>query len=175
VRQGKVRVLGCSNHSPAGLKAALGLQARDRLARFEFDQVQLSLAWPHAGRDLAGDCVSQGVSLLAWSPLGGGFLSGKYRRGRPRPPGRRQDPEGAFPELPEPRLDRFLDLLGKVAEAEAMTPAQAALGWVLGRPGVASAVLGCRTPEQLREDLGARPLSVHGASLLERGSALAAA
>lgn len=175
VRGGKVRALGCSNFPPEALRDAVGIQARAGLARFEFDQVQFSLAWPRAEEELAPVCAAQGVSLLAWSPLGGGFLSGKYRRGRPRPAGRRQDPARAFPEVPEERLDRFMDLLGKVAEAQGLTPAQAALGWVLGRPGLAGAVLGCRTLEQLREDLGAKPLPEKAASLLARGAALAAA
>ena len=169
-KQGKVRVLGCSNFDPSQWGAALSWAGRRR-PRFEFNQVQLSLAFPYPEADHAGLCAGSGASLLAWSPLGGGFLSGKYR-GAPPPEGRRKDPEKAFPVLPEARLAGLLELLEKVAALEGLTMAQAALGWVIGKACVASAVVGARRPEQVREAFGARPLSPRSRALLDRASAV---
>lgn len=171
-RQGKARVLGCSNFPPADWRAALSWAGKKK-PRFEFNQVQLSLAYPYPEADHAGLCAEAGTSLLAWSPLGGGFLSGKYRKPS-RPEGRRKDPEKAFPVLPEARLAALLELLEKVAALEGLTMAQAALGWVVGKPCVASAVVGARGPEQLREALRARPLSPKSQMMLDRASAVIA-
>ena len=169
-RQGKARALGCSNFPPVDLARSLAWAAGKR-PRFEFDQVQFSLAAPWAERELAPLCAEEGVSVLAWSPLGGGLLSGKYM-GPSRPSGRRQDPGKAYPPLPEAGLGPVLELLKRVAVLEGVSMAQAALGWVLGKPWVASAVVGARTPEQLREILAARPLSTKAQTLLDRAAAV---
>lgn len=171
-RQGKVRVLGCSNFSPPEWDAALSW-AGTKKPRFEFNQVQVSLAVPYALADFAALCSREGVSLTAWSPLAGGFLSGKYRGGS-RPEGRRKDPAKAYPPLPEGRLEPVLTLLEKVAELEQMTMAQAALGWLLGKTCVAGVVVGARRPEQLREALGAKRLTEKSQSLLDRAASLVA-
>lgn len=168
LQMGKVRVLGCSNFPPDIHRASLAW-AGQTSTRFEFNEVQLSLAAPFAVQDLERLHAEAGVSALAWSPLGGGFLTGKYR-GRARPEGRRQDPGKAFPLLPEAGLSSLLGLLEKVAALDGVTLPQAALGWVIGKPFVAAAVVGARTPEQLRECLAARPLSVKAQSLLDRAA-----
>lgn len=157
VKAGKVGVLGVSNFDARQLEQWRTLPPR-------FNQVQYSLAARFAERD-----VRPGVPLLAWSPLGGGLLTGKYRGGK-RAAGRRASPH-AFPALPEARLEPLVELLARVAELEELTPAQAALGWILGKPFVAAAVLGARNVSQLEESLGARPLSAKAAALLDRGSA----
>lgn len=172
VRQGKVRTLGCSNFAPAEWGAALSWAGAKR-PRFEFNQVQLSLAAPWALADFASLCERENVSLTAWSPLGGGFLTGKYR-GAKRPDGRRKDPEKAFPPLGEPRLEPMLTLLEKVAEFEGVTMTQAALGWLLGKTAVAGIVVGSRRPEQLREALASRRLSPKAQALLDRASKVSA-
>lgn len=165
VRQGKVRVLGCSNFDPAQLEQALGKDPR-----FEFDQVQISLAAPRALADFAALCSRENVSLTAWSPLGGGLLTGKYRAGQT---GRRSAAK-PYPPLPEERLAPVLTLLEKVAELEGLTMSQAALGWLLGKTHVAGIVVGARRPEQLRETLSARRLSPKSQSLLDRAAAVSA-
>lgn len=172
LRQGKVRALGCSNFPPAAWESALAWSSSGR-PRFEFNQVQLSLAAPFALADFAGLCAREGVSLTAWSPLGGGLLTGKYR-GTSRPRGRREDPEKAFPSLPEARLAPLLTLLEKVAVLEGVTPAQAALGWLLGKPAVAGVIVGSRGPDQLREALAARRLGPKSQDLLDRAAAVVA-
>lgn len=174
VAAGKVRVLGCSNFSGPQLAVAAAAAARAGRARLEFDQVQYSLAARFCEEDLVPVAAREGASLLAWSPLAGGYLSGKYRAGAPRPPGRRRVPGTAFPAVPEERLDGLLRVLDVAARLEGLTPAQTALGWVMGRPGVASVVVGAREPAQLEETLGARTLSAKAASVLDQASRVCA-
>ncbi|MBI5631015.1 MAG: aldo/keto reductase [Elusimicrobia bacterium] len=173
-RQGKVRVLGCSNFSGPQLGRCLAPAAERGWARFEFDQVQYSLASRFIEEDLLPACLENEVGILAWSPLGGGLLSGKYHGG-PRPEGRRRDPDAAFPRLAEGRLEGLVAVLKQVARLETLTPAQAALGWLMSRPGVASAVVGARTSKQLKENLQARPLSAQSLAFLEKASRLCSA
>ncbi len=147
------------------------LAAAGRRARFEFDQVQYSLVARFAEADLVPAAVPAGVSLLAWSPLAGGLLTGKYAA--PGARGRRESAD-AFPYVAAGAGAAAVEVLRRVAELEGATPAQAALGWIMGKPFIASAVVGARTPAQLEEALGARPLSARGAALLDRASALLA-
>jgi aryl-alcohol dehydrogenase-like predicted oxidoreductase len=149
---GKVRVLGCSNFSGEQLESALAL------GRLEFDQVQYSLASRFIEGDLAPVCAREGVSLLAWSPLGGGLLAA--RAGRPP----------RFPHLPEARLSGLVDVLKKSAALDGVLPVQAALAWTAGRPGVASAVVGARTREQLEQTLSFSHLSAKARAFLDRAS-----
>jgi aryl-alcohol dehydrogenase-like predicted oxidoreductase len=167
VRAGKVRVLGCSNFSGDQLAAAL--RPAGGRARFEFDQVQYSLVARFAEADLVPVAARAQVSLLAWSPLAGGLLTGKYAA--PGVSGRRAAAD-AFPYVAAASGAAAADVLRRVAALEGATPAQAALGWIMSKPFVASAVVGARTPAQLEETLAARPLSARGSALLDRASAL---
>ena len=169
VRAGKVRVLGCSNFSGEQLERSLEASRR---SRFEFDQVQYSLVSRFPEADLVPVARRAGVSLLAWSPLAGGLLTGKY--GTPGVPGRRAAPD-AFPFVAPAAAQAAVAVLRRVAELEGVTPAQAALGWVLSKPFVAAAVVGARTTDQLGEALGARRLSARGMEFLDRASAVAGA
>ncbi len=168
VRAGKVRVLGCSNFGGPQLTMALRASAASGRARFEFDQVQYSLAARSCESDLVPVATQAGVSLLAWSPLAGGLLTGKYAA--PGAAGRRADPE-AFPWVAPAAGAAVVEVLRRVAALERTTPARAALGWAIGKPLVASAVVGARTPAQLEDSLGARPLTARSAALLDRASA----
>ncbi len=159
VRAGKVRVLGCSNFSGEQLASAGG--------RFAFDQVQYSLAARFPENDLVPVAQRDGVSLLAWSPLAGGLLSGKYAAAGAS--GRRADAD-AFPYVEPQRGAALVKVLQAVAALESSTCAQAALGWIMGKPFVASAVLGARTTAQLSELLDSKPVSPRAAALLDRAS-----
>lgn len=170
VAAGKVRVLGCSNLEGREVREWIALASSRGWTRPEFNQVQYSLAV----RDAEGDMVplhkEEGVSLLAWSPLGGGLLTGKYAGPGPRPEGRRQNPDAAFPPLPEKRLSGLIQVLKKVAVLEGVTAGQAALGWALGCPALASAIVGARSREQLAQSLSARPLSAKARVFLDQAS-----
>jgi aryl-alcohol dehydrogenase-like predicted oxidoreductase len=167
VTAGKVRVLGCSNFSGDQLTQSLGTAAAAKSARFEFDQVQYSLVARFPENDLAPVAEREGVGILAWSPLAGGLLSGKY--GAAGAAGRRADAD-AFPYVAPERGAAVVEVLKRVAALERTTCAQAALGWIMGKKFVASAVIGARTPAQLAELLDARPLSPRAAALLDRAS-----
>lgn len=158
---GKVRVLGCSNFSGEQLVSARG--------RFAFDQVQYSLAARFAENDLVPVAERDGVSLVSWSPLAGGLLSGKYASAAAS--GRRAGAD-AFPYVEPQRGAALVKVLQAVAALERSTCAQAALGWIMGKPFVASATLGARTPAQLAELLDSKPLSPRAAALLDRASEL---
>jgi aryl-alcohol dehydrogenase-like predicted oxidoreductase len=101
--------------------------------------------------ELAPVCVDQGLGILTWSPLAGGFLSGKYRRGQPRPKGARLS-EGNF-NFNEQKAYDIVDELDRVATAHGGTITQASLNYLLCKPGVSSVVVGIRTPEQLADNL----------------------
>lgn len=167
VSAGKVRYLGCSNFMRNDWSLCLKWAKDLGRPRLEFNECQLSLAAPFIEKELGRFCVEEGLSLLAWSPLGGGLLTGKYM-GEKRPRGRRKNSAHAFPPLDEERLAGPLEVLKRAARSEGLTMAQAAIGWVLGKNWVASVILGARTEEQLRELLGARPLSEKSMSLLDR-------
>lgn len=170
-RAGKIRALGCSNFTGGDMRDWLSAAAAKGWARLEFNEIQFSLAC----RDIEGNeapvCAASGLGLIAWSPLGGGFLSAKYGPGS-KDQGRRSDPSKAFPPLPETRLGGLIELLKRVAVLEGVTPAQAALGWALGKPWLSSALLGARTLAQLEQNLAAKPLSARGLAFLEKGSAV---
>ncbi len=169
---GKVRVLGCSNFYGEQLQRSLELAATGRRHRFEFDQVEYSLANRQIEGDVMPVCAASDVSVLAWSPLGGGFLSGKYSRAGKRPEGRRRDPEKAFPPLPEERLGGLSRVLERIATLEVISPAQAAIGWLLGKPHVASVIVGARTADQLEMNLASRALPPRSAAFLDKASEL---
>jgi aryl-alcohol dehydrogenase-like predicted oxidoreductase len=169
VKAGKVRAMGCSNFEGREWRECLAWAQEHKAARFEFNEIQFSIASPEAEDDLAQMCAKEQLGVLAWSPLGGGLLSGKYRNAK-RPKGRRNDPEKAFPFFFEKKLDGVLGLLEKVAQLEGVSMAQAAIGYVISKPWISSAILGARTPRQLAETLAAKPLSEKAVSLLDRGA-----
>lgn len=161
VRWGQVRYIGVSNFSGWQLMKALGISDRNGWARFVSLQGYYSLLCRDIELELIPLCREEGLGLLAWSPLGGGFLTGKYRRGQPRPQGaRRSNPEGQFLQFDEEKGYEIVDELERIAGAhDARTPegkpsiAQAALNYLLRKPGVTSVIIGARTEKQLAENL----------------------
>jgi len=154
VRAGKVRYVGCSNYPAWRLALALGTSERRGWARYDSLQPHYNLA--HRGefeRELEELCLDQALGVIPYSPLAGGFLTGKYRRGEPVPESARAASvqQRYFHE----RGWAVIDALGQVAEAHSVTMTQVALGWLLSRPSVTSPIIGANTPEQLNEALGA--------------------
>lgn len=154
VRQGKVRYIGASNFTGWQLMKALGISERQNLERFVTLQAYYSLVARDLELELVPLSLDQGLGILPWSPLGGGFLTGKYRRGRPRPDGaRRTDPNDQFLLFDEERGFAIVDELEKIARAHDATITQAALNYLLRKPGVTSVIFGARTKEQLADNL----------------------
>ena len=173
VQSGKVRYIGCSNFSGWQLMKAAGVADRRGYAPFVAQQIYLSLQARDAEHEVIPAAIDLGVGTLVWSPLAGGLLSGKYRRG--------VTPEGAArhlgdwhepPIYDEDRLYDTVDVIVEIASARAVPPAQVALAWLLARPSVTSLVIGARTHDQLVANLGAADLQLTAeeAGALERVS-----
>jgi aryl-alcohol dehydrogenase-like predicted oxidoreductase len=159
VNTGKVRYIGCSNYAGWHVMKALGISERRGLQRFVSQQIYYSLQARDAEYELVPVSLDQGLGILVWSPLAGGLLSGKYRRGEQGPEGSRHLTDWNEPPVrDEEALYDIIEALVKIAEEHGGSPAQVALAWLLGRPGVASVVVGARTDEQLADNLGAADL-----------------
>ena len=158
---GKVRYVGCSNFAGWQAMKALGIADRTGLPRFVSQQVHLSLQAREAEYEIVPSAIDQGLGLLIWSPLAGGLLSGKYRRGQDAPPGSRHASEWNEPPIyDEDKLYDTIEAVVEVAEARGVSPAQVALAWLLERPGITSVIVGARTDDQLADNLAAASLSL---------------
>ena len=161
VQQGKVRYVGCSNSTAWQMMKALGVADARGLPRFVSTQVYYSLQERSIEHEILPACLDQGLGVLVWSPLAGGLLSGKYRRGRPGPDGARHLTDWDEPPVhDEDRLYDTIDVLVQIAEGRGVSAAQVALAWLLRRPGVTSLVIGARTDEQLADNLKAATLEL---------------
>jgi aryl-alcohol dehydrogenase (NADP+) len=165
VAEGKVRYIGLSNVTGWQLQRALLLGARTRHARVVTLQPQYSLLAREIEWELVPLCLTDGVGMLPWSPLGGGWLTGKYSRGE-RPSGATR--LGEDPDRGQEAWDRrnteptwaVIEAVQEIAAALGASMAQVALAWVTGRPAVTSTILGTRTVEQLDDNLGAGRLEL---------------
>jgi len=161
VDSGKVRYIGCSNFAAWHIMKALGISERKNLQRFISQQIYYSLQARDAEYELVPVALDQGVGILVWSPLAGGLLSGKYRRGQDMPEGSRHLTDWNEPPVhDEDQLYDIVEVLVEIAEARGVSAAQVALAWTLGRPGIATVVVGARTEEQLADNLGAADLTL---------------
>ena len=155
VRSGKVRYIGCSNYSGWHLMKALGISEREGLERFVSQQVYYSLVARELEYELVPLALDQGIGSLIWSPLSGGFLSGKFRRGQAGPEDARRPQRGDPGTIDEKKGYDVVDVLEEVGQAHNATIAQAALNWLLQKPGVTSVLVGARREEQLVDNLKA--------------------
>jgi aryl-alcohol dehydrogenase-like predicted oxidoreductase len=154
VRSGKVRYIGASNYSGWHLMKALATSQQHGYARFVSQQIYYSLQARDAEYELIPVAIDQGLGILVWSPLAGGLLSGKYRRGQQPPDGSRHlNNWGEPPIHDEEQLYTVIDALIEIAGAHKVSPAQIALAYLLRRPGITSLVIGARTEEQLSDNL----------------------
>ncbi|MEJ2366946.1 MAG: aldo/keto reductase [Acidobacteriota bacterium] len=168
VRWGKVRYIGVSNYAAWQLAKALGLSDRYGWARFATLQAYYNLAGRDLEHELVPLCLDQGLGILPWSPLAGGWLSGKFRRGKPLPSGTRQsDREAAFPPVDKDHVYDIVDLLDEVGKAHGASPAAVALAWLAQKPGVTSVILGARTMEQLEQNLAAADMQLSDKEMSE--------
>ena len=161
VKDGLVRYIGASNYPAWRLVEALWVSDKRNLARFVSLQPEYSLAQPaRAGfeRELAQACLAFGVGVLPYSPLAGGFLSGKYRRGQPLPASVRAG-EIQLRLYSDQNLDT-VDALHAIAENRSATPAKVALAWLLAQPWVTAPIVGANSVAQLRDLLGAVDLKL---------------
>jgi aryl-alcohol dehydrogenase-like predicted oxidoreductase len=154
VRAGKVRYIGASNHTGWQLMKALAISDKQNLEKFITLQAYYSLVARDLENELVPLCLDQKLGILPWSPLGGGFLTGKYRKGKERPKNaRRSDRESQFLQFDEEKGFDIVDELERIAKNHNATIAQAALNYLLRKPGVSSVIIGARTKEQLADNL----------------------
>lgn len=154
VRQGKVRYLGCSNWSARHLAKSLCISRSHDWERFVSLQAYYSLVGRDLEHELLPLCLEEGLGALVWSPLSGGFLSGKYRRDNPNPEGARRTAFD-FPPVDVERGFDAIEALDQVAQQRQATVAQVALAWLLAQPGVASIIIGANKMSQLEDNLKA--------------------
>lgn len=160
VRQGKVRYIGFSNYLSWQGATAVSLQERLGLNRFVTAQMYYSLV----GRGLESDFQSMAeyhnLGILVWSPLAGGFLSGKYERGKPAPEGTRFGENGNFVPFDKEYGYRVLDAAKKVADRHGVSVARVSLAWLLSRPAISAVIIAGRKKEHLSDNIGAVDLEL---------------
>lgn len=157
VQQGKVRYIGCSNFAGWQIMKGLSISERNGWDRFLTLEAMYSLCCRELEYEVVPVCLDQGLAVLPFSPLHGGYLTGKYRRGTAWPQGTRHDriePVGPWPVEAE-RLYDIVDELDVVAARHGVTVSQAALNYVVNKPGVCSLIMGVRSAAQLQENLTA--------------------
>jgi aryl-alcohol dehydrogenase-like predicted oxidoreductase len=156
-----VRYVGASNYAGWQIMKALGVAERNGLPRFVSQQIYYSLQARDAEYELIPSAVDQGLGVLVWSPLAGGLLSGKYRRGVEPPAGSRQLTDwGEPPVYDQEKLYDTVEVLVSIGAGHGVSAAQVALAYLLGRPAVTSLVVGARTTEQLTDNLAAAELKL---------------
>jgi aryl-alcohol dehydrogenase-like predicted oxidoreductase len=159
VRSGKVRYIGASNYAAWHLMKALAISDSRLLERFASQQIYYSLQNRDAESELVPVSIDQGLGILVWSPLAGGLLSGKYRRGITAPAGSRHLTEWSEPPVnDEDKLYDTIEIAVKIGETHGVSAAQVSLAYLLAKPAVTSLIVGARTPEQLRDNLAAADL-----------------
>jgi aryl-alcohol dehydrogenase-like predicted oxidoreductase len=156
VRHGKVRYVGCSNFSGWHIMKAMEIARREGRIPFISQQIHYTLQAREAEYELVPIALDQKLGILVWSPIAGGLLSGKHRRNKAAPEGTRQFAGWKEPPVTdEGKLWDIVDVLVEIGDSRGVSGAQVALAWVLGRPGVTSAIIGGRTEAQFKDNLAA--------------------
>jgi aryl-alcohol dehydrogenase-like predicted oxidoreductase len=154
VQSGKVRYIGCSNFTGWQLAKSIMLSKMNGWAGFATLQPLYNIVHRDLEFELIPLCKTEGIGILPWSPLAGGFLTGKYRRGQSRPEGsRRSDPDRAFLKIDEERGYNIVETLDELSTHYNGTVSQSALNWLRAKPEVTSIIIGARTMEQLDDNL----------------------
>lgn len=166
VRQGKVRYLGASNYAGWHLAKALGVSERMGWARFECVQPEYNLIARGIEYEVLPVCQAENISIIAWSPLAGGFLTGKYTREADLPAGARLSRntasimENTWERRAQDRNWEILDAVKGIAATHHVSPAQVALAWVIAQPGITAPIVGARNMQQFDDNLAALSLQL---------------
>ena len=156
VHQGKVRYLGCSNYFAWQLMKALSISEKHHWEKFVSLQAHYSLVSRDVESELGPLCADQGLGITPWSPLGAGFLTGKYARGATGPvDARRSREEHNFIQIDEGKAYAILDEVQRIAKERSVSAAQVSLNYLLRKSPVSSVIIGATKPEQLQDNLGA--------------------
>lgn len=159
VRMGKVHYIGCSNLTVRQLAQSLEISKANGWSSF----VSLQAYYSVAGRDLEYEllplCKEQGLGVLPWSPLAGGFLTGKYRRDQDNPKDARRT-EFDFPPVDKEEGYDAIEVMDEIAEEKGATIPQIALAWLLHQPGVTAPIVGAKKMSQLEDNLASTKIKL---------------
>ena len=166
VRSGKVRYVGCSNYPAWLLMKSLWVSDAQNLARYDTVQPNYSLVKrAEFERELQAVCLDQGVGVIPYSPLAGGFLTGKYKRDEPLPESMRSG--RVRDQYMNDAGFSAVEKLAEVANAVDATVAQTAIAWVLANPAVTSAIIGANTIQQLDDTLAGGDVEISAEQKIE--------
>jgi len=156
VRSGKVRYIGISNHPAWMMMKANGFASQMGWEKFVATQNYYSIAGRDIEREIVPMALSEGLSIMPWSPLAGGFLSGKFTRTNEIAGDSRRDTFN-FPPVNKEKAYEIIDVLIRIGKEHNVDAAQVALAWVLAQPGITSVIIGAKNLVQLNDNLN----SVH--------------
>ena len=173
VARGLVRTIGCSNLAAWQIMKALAISDKHGYARFETVQAYYSIAGRELEREILPLVEDQGLGVMVWSPLAGGFLSGKFTR-ETRGDNDSRRTAFDFPPVDKERAYDIIDAVAPIAKAHGASVARVALAWLLQRKGVMSVIVGAKTVQQLDDNLAAADLTLSAEEIaaLDAASAL---
>ncbi len=159
IRAGKVRYPGISNHAAWMVMKANGIAERMGWTKFVALQNFYSIGSRDVEREIIPMALSEGMALMPWSPLAGGFLSGKYTREVEKAGGSRRDAFD-FPPVDKEKAYDIIDLMLAIGREHQVSAARVALAWLLKRPGVTSIIIGAKKHEQLTDNIACTELQL---------------
>ena len=174
IRAGKIRYAGCSNYSGWQLMKALSISDKLGISRYISQQINYSLVARDAEHELVPLGLDQKTGIMVWSPLQGGLLSGKFRRGEGRPAESRLNTLETAGTVDMERVYRIVEAMDGIASQRGVSVVQVALNWAMRKPGVDTVIIGARTERQLRDNLAAAGWTLSDAEMeqLDEASAL---
>jgi aryl-alcohol dehydrogenase-like predicted oxidoreductase len=153
VRSGKVRYIGCCNIPAWMVTKANGISEKNAWNKFDALQYYYTIAGRDAEREIVPMAKSEGLALMSWSPLAGGFLTGKYTRNNQKAEGDTRRNAFDFPPVNKEKAYDIIDKMSEIAKEHQATAAQIALAWLLHKEAVTSIIIGAKTKEQLGDNL----------------------
>jgi len=159
VRSGKVRYLGVSNHPAWMVVKANSIAGKMGWSKFVASQNFYSIASRDIEREIVPMAISEGIGIMPWSPLAGGFLSGKFTRDQKTAGDSRRDAFD-FPPINKEKAFDIIDLMTKIGEHYKVSAARVALSWIKDKPGVTSVIIGAKKQDQLLDNLACTNLQL---------------
>ena len=157
IHEGKVRYLGISNHPAWMVTKANGIAEKSGWTKFVALQNYYSIATRDVEREIIPMALSEDLSLMPWSPLAGGFLSGKFTRNKDKAGESRRDVFD-FPPVNKEKAYDIIDVMEAVAKNHSVSVAQVALAWLLKKPAVTSIIIGAKKADQLKDNIASTKL-----------------
>lgn len=164
VGSGKVRYIGLCNLPAWRIMQALSISEKYGWNRFESLQMYYSIAGRDIEREVVPLALEENLAVLPWSPLAGGFLTGKFKRDQAGPTGSRRS-DFDFPPIDRERAFSCVDVMEEIASSKKASVAQVALAWTLAQPGITSVIIGAKSMEQLEANLGSVELKLSSEEL----------